>query len=210
MEGERPMTRTLSILGAVLLVSGGIANASNWPPHTQSAIKSQTPVAKASATYTKKTFGSIQKCLDGIQSGKLAGDPATVCLGTPPTDPTTSTKLTKAAEKVTLTIPKKCTDADAAALQKAALSYTSCGSTAAGLATCLVADGTRRVRDAIDDAYGTVVANPDKGAQKCQKTLGKESGKLLSGRLKAMQKCLNARAAACGTADPIINCLMPA
>jgi len=196
------MTRILSILVAVLSTAS-LATASTCPVLPTAQLKCQETVAKAGAGYTKSALGAIQKCLQAVQSGALMGDPATLCLGTPPTDPSTADKLAKAEAKVAASIPKKCTDADVASLQL-------CAPTATGLAACLVSDARARIGAALDAEYGTLVPNADKDVQKCQQTLGKEGAKFLNGKLKAVQKCLNTRnKKGCGTPDPVLRCLAP-
>ncbi len=196
------ITRFISILTAVL-ASAAAAHASTCPVLAPTQRTCQEAVAKAGASYAKSVIGATQKCLQAIQSGKLAGDPATVCLGTPPGDPATAAKLQKAADKVALTIPKKCADADIASLGL-------CAPTASGLAGCLVTDTRGRIDGALTAEYGALVPNADKGVQKCQQTLGKESGKLLTTTLKAIQSCLNTRnKKVCGTPEPLLRCLAP-
>lgn len=196
------MTRAVSSLVAVLALSAS-AHASDCPVLSPTQRTCQEAVAKADAGYAKSAIAAIQKCLQAVQSGAIPGDPATVCLGTPPGDAVTATKLQKAADKVALTIPRKCSDPDIASLAL-------CAPTAGGLATCLVSGTRARLGAALAAEYGTLVANPDKGIQKCQQTLGKESGKFLTGTLKVIQKCLNTRnKKVCGTTSPLLRCLAP-
>src|SRR5262245_32421078 len=135
------MTRFASSLAAVL-ATAGFAHASNCPVLSPTQLRCQNAVAKAGANYAKSALGTIQKCLQAIQSGKITGDPATVCLGNPPTDPVTAAKLLKAADKVTVALPKACSNPDTASLQL-------CAPTATGLAACLVADSRARIGAAL-------------------------------------------------------------
>src|SRR5262245_4198968 len=183
------MTRFASSL-AVVLAAAGVVHASNCPVLSPTQLKCQNAVGKAGAKYAKSALGTIQKCLQAIQSAKITGDPATVCLGNPPTDPATAAGLLKAADKVAATLPKQCSNADTAALQL-------CAPTASGLASCLVADSRARIGAALDAAFGTVVANPDTGVQKCQQTIARESGKLLQSKLKASPGPGRARCSRC-------------
>ncbi len=196
------MTRIVTTL-VVALATAGLAHASNCPVMPTAQLKCQETVAKEGAKYAKSALGAIQKCLQAIQTGKLAGDPATVCLGSPPTDAVTAEKLAKAADKVAVSIPKKCTDGDVASLGL-------CAATAAGLGTCLVSDARARIDAALGAAYGAVTSTTDTALQKCQQTIGKEAVKLITGNLKTTQKCLNTRnKKLCGTAEPLVRCLTP-
>src|SRR5262249_47063122 len=202
--------RTFVALVVVASGAAGSASASSCPVLTPSQVVCQQGVAKAGAKYSKTALKTIEKCLQAIQSGKLSGDPATVCLGTAPSDATTATKMTKAAQKVGEAVPKSCSDPDAALFKDANLGTGApCAPTAAGLAACLVANMRGHAESAAQAAYGTVVASADKGVQKCQKILGKESAKFVKSRLKAIQQCLNTRTDACGSASPIVRCLAP-
>src|SRR5262245_61916969 len=195
------MTRFASSL-AVVLAAAGVVHASNCPALSPTQLKCQNAVGKAGAKYAKSALGTIQKCLQAIQSAKITGDPATVCLGNPPTDQATAAGLLKAADKVAATLPKQCSNADTAALQL-------CAPTVGGLVACLVADSRARIGATLDAAFGTVVANPDRGVQKCQQTIARESGKLLQSKLKAIQNCLNQRNRTCGGPSPLVHCLAP-
>ncbi len=202
--------RTLVALVALVSSAAGSAFASSCPVLTASQLACQKGVAKAGAKYSKTALKTIEKCLQAIQSGKLTGNPATVCLGTSPSDASTATKMTKAAQKVGEAVPKACNDTDAAAFQDANLGTgAACAPTAAGLATCLVSNMLGHVTSAAGAAYGTVVASADKGVQKCQKILGKESAKFVKTKLKAVQRCLDTRNEACGSASPVVRCLAP-
>src|SRR5262249_7244351 len=184
--------RTLVALAALTSGAAGSAAASSCPVLSPSQVACQKGVAMAGAKYSKTALKTIDKCLQAIQSGKLSGNPNTVCLGALPSDGSTALKLGKAAGKVTEAVPKACSDGDAAAFQKDNLGTgAACAPTAAGLAACLVANMRKHVQDAAQAAYGAVVASTDKGVQKCQKILGKESAKFVKSKLKAVQQCLD-------------------
>src|SRR5262245_47603658 len=97
--GNDSMTRIVTAV-AVVLSTAGFARASTCPVLSTTQRGCQESVAKAGATYAKSALGAIQKCLQAIQSGKIAGDPATVCLADPPIDPATAAALAKADAKV--------------------------------------------------------------------------------------------------------------
>jgi parallel beta-helix repeat protein len=197
------MVRSMLASLAALALVAGTAGASSCPVLDAGTRSCQETVAKAGALYAKGTVKAIQRCLQGIKTGSIAGDPATVCLADPPSDIATATALTKAETKATGQLAKKCDDTKVAALQL-------CGATVPALGTCLINDHHARIAAALGTAYGAVTSSANKGEQKCQGTLGKETGKLLTARLKSLQRCLNSRnKTTCGGPDALARCLAP-
>lgn len=195
------MTRHVVFLLASL-VGAAPALAGTCPALDAATSACQTAVAKAGAGYAKSHLKAAQKCLLGIQTGAVSGDPATACLGAPPTDALTADALAKASAKVTKLLAAKCTDAAAAALQ-------GCSPTAAGLAACLVADHQARLNAALSAEFGAVAPSPDPLLQKCQKAVAKEAAKYLNLRLKTVQKCMASRQKTCGAPGALDRCLAP-
>jgi parallel beta-helix repeat protein len=190
-------------LAVAALVAAGTVHASNCPVMTNDQRICQETIAKAGATYAKQAMGAIQSCLKLIHSGNLAGDPATVCLGDPPTHAQTAAKLTSYGTKLSQAIPKKCNDAEVAPLGL-------CSATAAGLGACMATDARNRIDAALGAIYGTIAPTNDAKLKGCQQKLAKETVKLLDASLKATQQCLNSRNKnVCGTAAPLVRCLAP-
>lgn len=80
----------------------------------------------------------------------------------------------------------------------------------AGLSTCLVDDHWARTDAAIEEEYGTLVPSGNAGEQDCQAAIGKEAGKYLGARAKAIARCIDTRnKRTCGTTDPLPNCFAP-
>jgi len=194
--------KVLPLLTAAALVAGHSADASDCPSLDSGQATCQVAIAAAGASYASARLKAIQKCLRSIQTGKLTGDPATICRGSTPTDPKTVKALTKAATKAHDAMTADCTDAQVASLQL-------CASTVAGL-DCVLADHVQRTEAMLEAEYGAVAQSSDKSVQKCQGTIGKEAAKLAQTRLKLVQGCLNARNAACGTPGTVTRCLAPA
>jgi parallel beta-helix repeat protein len=202
--------RPFAAVLVLVAISAAPAAASNCPVLTQPQLACQAAVTKAGGRYAKAALKTIERCLLSIQKGKLTGDPATVCLGQPPSDQSTADKLSKASDKLTLAVPKGCSDGDAALYAKALLDTgVACDPSATGLATCVVSNIRRHVVAAATTGFGAVVASTDQGAQKCQKAIGKEASKYLLSKLKAVAQCLDERNAACGSPDPVTRCLAP-
>jgi parallel beta-helix repeat protein len=192
----------LASLAALVLVAGN-AGASSCPVLDSNTRGCQETVAKAGALYAKGAVKAIQRCLQNIKTGTLSGDPNVLCLADPPGDPTTATAVSKAETKATGNLAKKCDDTEVAALQL-------CGATVPALGACLIDDHHAHIAAALGAAYGAVTSSPDKGQQKCQGTIGKETGKLVTARLKSVQRCLNSRnKTTCGGPDALARCLAP-
>jgi hypothetical protein len=128
-------------------------------------------------------------CLEKIARGRLAGDPTAVCRGgiangvaVLPGDASTAAKIAKAAAKVAKTAMAKC--ADLTQLQ-------ACASDPASLAGCAQAAAADAASVLTDVGYGEVQPIVDPTALRCQRTIGKASGKLLSTVAKAMAGCLD-------------------
>jgi parallel beta-helix repeat protein len=192
------------ILTLILVAAAGSAGAANCPAVDPAAATCQQAIAKAGATYAKSRLKAVQKCLRSIQRGKLTGDPVTICRGTtgvPPTDPKTAASVTKAATKAQGAMARDCDDTSVTAVQ-------TCSATVAGLG-CVIDDHAAQVDAMIAAEFGAVTVVSDKGAQKCQGTIGNESGKLVQAQLRALKTCLDARSAACGGPGPRIRCLAP-
>jgi parallel beta-helix repeat protein len=197
----------MRLVFALALVAVGFANASaqSCPVLGPDSLKCQSGVGRAGSVYVKLRMKAVQRCLAKIQSGDLAGDPVTVCRGTPgvpPTDQTTADKIANAEGRVASILAGKCSDPVVAGLGL-------CAPTVAGLSTCLVDDHFARTDAAIEAEYGTVVVG-NAQEQECQAAIGKWAGKYLSAREKAIAKCFDTRnKRVCGTDDPLPNCLNP-
>src|SRR5688572_10390490 len=103
------------LLGLALVAVGfGSASAQTTCPILgPDSLKCQAGVGRAGAIYVKLRMKAVQQCLNKIQSGALAGDPVTVCRGTPgvpPTDGTTADKIASAEGKVNNILAAKCSD----------------------------------------------------------------------------------------------------
>jgi parallel beta-helix repeat protein len=194
------MTRIVLMLAVTFALGARAAGAADCPALDAGTLVCQEAIAKASASYAKAHLKAVEKCLQGVQSGKLVGDPNALCLTDPPGDAKTAAALTKAAGKVPTAIGKKCSDAQVAGLWL-------CAPSVAGLATCLVNDHQARLTAVIESAYGVVTPTSDKGVRKCQQAIGKEGAKYLSARLKSLGRCLNERNEDCGGPAPLVRCL---
>ncbi len=146
-------------------------------------------ISKAVGTYVPSRYKAIESCEDKRSNGKLAiGVNCRPSIG-PVTDPKTDAKLTKAATKATTLITGACTGALPAI-------GTACDSntTAATLAACLTApaqdtDTEQLNADSLIATVYDATAPVDASLQKCQQTIGKESGKYLKARMNAALKC---------------------
>lgn len=194
-------------LGLATVLVGLVANATaaTCPVLDPDTIRCQQGVGQAGAVYVKLKMKAVQRCLNKIQSGDLAGDPVTVCRGTPgvpPTDPQTADKIARAEGSVATKLAAKCSDPIVASLDL-------CAPTVAGLATCLVADHWARTDAAIEEEYGTVVVG-NAQEQDCQAEVAKRAGKYLTTRVKAIARCIDTRnKRVCGSTDPLPDCLDP-
>jgi parallel beta-helix repeat protein len=197
------MVRSILASLAALVLVAGTAGASNCPVLDTNTRGCQETVGKAGALYAKGAVKAMQKCLQNIKTGALVGDPTTLCLTDPPGDPVTADALSKAETKATGNLAKKCDDTEVAALQL-------CGATVPALGTCLIDDHHAQIAAALGTVYGAVTSSTDKGEQKCQGTLGKETGKLITSRMKSVQRCINSRnKTTCGGPDALARCLAP-
>jgi parallel beta-helix repeat protein len=186
-----------AVLALVLL--GGVPTfAADCPVMDEPTSACQEAIAKAGFTYLKKHTRAVGKCLRDFQSGKITGpDAATVCRGTslasPPTDESTAKKLARAVDAGNNKITAKCTDPIVATLDL-------CASTVSGL-SCVFDEHFATANAAVQAQAGTLAPSGDPGQQACQAAIVREGGKFLTAEVKAIQKCMKDRQAACG--DPL-------
>jgi hypothetical protein len=153
------------------------------------AQKCQESIAKNGALYVKKDLRAVRNCLQAVQRGQLAGDPATLCVGTTtvsPTDAKTAAAVAKAQAKARTRLARDCPNTALALLD-------SCADTESALESCFLVGHRQAVIDAISRQYGDVAESSDAGAQKCQAAIGTATSSFLSASLKAAQKCLSKR-----------------
>jgi parallel beta-helix repeat protein len=189
----------------ILFATATVAAASNCPTLDVPTRRCQEGLAKAGFIYARGALKAMQRCLKDVHAGNLAGDPVALCrgsLGVPPTDATTADKIVKAEQRAQKKIEKKCTDDTLVALE-------ACGSTVAAAQTCVVQEHWQELQEGLDAAYGTLVPSGDRNQRSCQAAIAREGGKYLTSRMKALQRCLNTRNRACGTAAPIGHCINP-
>jgi parallel beta-helix repeat protein len=189
-------------LGLAVLVRPAVA--ADCPTMDSSTLACQDAVAKAGSRYLRKHLGAVGRCLKGFHKGKIVGpDPITVCRGTslssPPTDPKTLTRLANAVSAGKKMISARCTDAQITTLSM-------CSTTVAG-ASCVFDEHFAAADRALGYAVGALVPTADKTLRRCQGRILSESMKFARARLTALQTCMTARQATCGTADPVVRCI---
>ncbi len=178
------------------------------PVAPEAAVDCQKAIGSASRKVLKVQATAVRTCLDRIASGKLTGDPTTLCRGTVnasgvaklPTDTKTGEKVFKAALTFLDTAGKKCTP-EALALLDA------CGNTPNALATCVLARSTGMIGTITTLLYGDVRPIADKDALTCQKSAGKGGTKQLVSIVTAMNGCLDGVNKGSLSGDPQTLCL---
>jgi parallel beta-helix repeat protein len=188
---------------AISVALAAPAAAGSCPAVSPETRSCQQAVAKGGARYAKSALSAIHRCLQRIQNGSLAGDPATLCrggVGVPPTDARTATLLGRAGARMQRIIRGDCNDAEVAQLDL-------CAPTVAGL-PCLADQLKVRLGESLDAQYGSV-PQVNGRVRACQMRVAKETTKYLDARLKAVASCLDSHVAACGTAAPFLRCLRP-
>ncbi len=146
------------------------------------AVACRNEVTKSYMAYVKAKLQAMEKCIDGVNRGSIAGP----CPDTP-----TAEKIARAAEKIDAAkLGLRCTPSVIWTIYKA----NGCaGATdASGLRTCVLNAGDTAVTDLLDVEYADAAPSgpiADGGLLSCQTALAKTAGRYGIGRLKILTKC---------------------
>jgi sugar lactone lactonase YvrE len=166
------------------------------PPLAPAAANAcQDAIGKGAQTLFKSYARALTSCLDRIASGKLAGDPDTVCRAQPtfggpgsppglPSDPATADKISDALAALEKSLGRKCTPTTLGQLQ-------ACGTTVAGLVTCLRRQAALAAIRMSEVAYGDVGRITDAKRLRCQKTIGRQAVNYTAVVGGAMRQCID-------------------
>ena len=189
--GHTPSLIALLALGAALLLAP-------TPPAHADAARCSREIAKASAKFAQAKMRVLQKCEDGLLTGKLSG----TC-----PDAKSSAAIAKAAGKLRSALDKKCGGADrdcTTAGDDDALASIGWGSSCPnfeggscndaiadcdGVANCLLCVDEAAVDQGIDLYYGDLTNSSDATVKRCQREIGKSAVKFLRAKSKLLQKC---------------------
>ena len=186
--------RIRTLVALVALVSGAAASALRQQLPRADSESARVPAGRRQGRcqYSKTALKTIEKCLQAIQSGKLSGDPATVCLGTSPSDPSTAAKMHQGCRRrparryrrraTTPMPPRSRTPTSAPA--RPALPLPPASPTASS-PTCW------HTSERCGAAYGTVVAVDRQGRPEVPGIPRQGVGQVRQGQLKAVQQCLD-------------------
>lgn len=152
---------------------------------TRATERCRKEAARHAAVYTSVKLRAMQRCLDGVGSGGLAG---------PCPDAASAARILRAADRVApQTVGKKC----GAAVVASSFFGGACATAAdaSALSSCILASADAAVGAMLDRQYAE--SNPagplPAPLARCQKQIGSAMYRYASGRLRALLSCRNSQ-----------------
>ena len=157
-------------------------------------------IARAGNKFGQAKLKALQKCEDGVLTGKIAG---------PCPDAKASSAIAKASTKLQNAIAKRCGGADASCASTgdndslASIGWpASCPNIVSGscsgaithcgdVASCVLCIQESAADQAIALYYDALTPGADATVKKCQRAIGKETAKFFDAKRKALGKCVN-------------------